>query len=84
MDPFSSVTEPRVHTPEVGEYLKLKCSPPKSYPEGDVYWARGGSDMKTSSRNRVAANARIALDYEGNLAFLIGCYSKSFSVRSNI
>ena len=52
----------RVHEPVVGDYQKLVCLPPDSYPPAQVYWGETTSGGKLQP---IDETERIMLDYEG-------------------
>ena len=62
LDPFPVRKDVTVHQPLVGTALTLRCSPPPSYPPGDVYW---GVNLPGPKLKPVQPSSRIALDYDG-------------------
>lgn len=66
LDHFPSLKQPKIHSPFIGTPLILTCDPPKSYPEGLVYWGenRPGSKLKP-----IENTDRISSDYKGYLYF---------------
>ena len=62
MSPFPTVTDPKIHTPVVGESLVLRCEPPYSYPEGIVYWAESKPGAKISA---IDNTERVTQDFKG-------------------
>ena len=60
--PFETVNDAFPHFPKIGDYLKLECTPPYSYPSGLTYW---GESEPGSKFKPIETNDRIALDYDG-------------------
>ena len=54
-----------VHRPNVGEYQKLECEPPYSYPKPSVYWGIGSEDENLKD---VETDIRVIKDYDGMYA----------------
>jgi len=68
LDYFPSAQNPVIHHPDVGASLTLRCHPPKSYPEGMVYWG----EYKINGRlEPLELTERISLDYDGMSLFVI-------------
>jgi hypothetical protein len=66
LEPFDTVSEPTVHEVEIGASLVLRCTPPKSYPTGTVYWGESTANNKFQP---LTMSDRVAQDYEGNLYY---------------
>jgi len=65
LEPFP-VGKTRTHSPYLGQRLTLSCTPPRSYPQPDIFWATTGTD---GSFTPVDPTARITIDPEGKLHF---------------
>lgn len=70
---FASALNPVIHRPHIGASLTLRCRPPKSFPEGMVYWG----EYKIYGRlEPLEPTDRISLDYDGIMLFaVLSCFS---------
>jgi len=62
IDHFPSFLNPVIHRPDVGAPLTLRCHPPKSFPEGMIYWGEYKLDGRLEP---LELTDRISLDYNG-------------------
>lgn len=59
---------PVINTPSIGAPLTLRCRPPKSFPEGMIYWG----EYKVDDIGRLEPlelTERVSLDYDGSSLF---------------
>jgi len=90
LEPFQTSGIRRQY-PNIGDSLQLKCTPPRSFPQANVFWATISSDMRFTP---IDLSDRVTQDPIGNLNFVnvvaedakggqtYACISQNFAMRS--
>jgi len=63
---FQLFWNPVIHRPHVGAALTLRCRPPKSFPEGMIYW---GQYTVGGRLEPLELTERVSQDYDGIILF---------------